>query len=81
MRPLKQVQPSEPTPEQLLRLLDMQILQQRARRRASSARRAAVLTGGLLVLLAGAAFALVALFSRLESARQFAREQPIAAQR
>jgi hypothetical protein len=73
MRALKQVQPADPTPEQLLRLLDVQILQQRARRRASSARRAAILMAGLLIILAGTAFALYALFSKLESARETAR--------
>ena len=43
----------QPTPEQLLKMLDEQIAIQRKRKKNSAARRAILLTVGLLVILGG----------------------------
>jgi hypothetical protein len=43
----------QPTPEQLLKILDLQIAEQRKRKKSSAARRAILLTVGLLVILGG----------------------------
>jgi hypothetical protein len=43
----------QPTPEQLLKMLDEQIAVQRKRKKNSAARRALLLTIGLLVIIGG----------------------------
>lgn len=50
---------AEPTPEQLLKLLDLQIAAQRARRQEAPGKRASLLVGGLIVIIGGALLALL----------------------
>ena len=46
---------SEPTPEQLLQVLELQLQMQRAKRRQSARSRTAIRVGGILLILGGAA--------------------------
>ncbi|MEQ1860123.1 MAG: hypothetical protein ABMA13_09320 [Chthoniobacteraceae bacterium] len=52
---------TEPTPEQLLKLLEMQIATKRARRRTTPRHRAAVVATALLLIVLGAVAALLIL--------------------
>jgi hypothetical protein len=56
-----QTKSAEPTPEQLMQLLDLQIASQRAKRKGGRKHRATLLAGGLLFILAAAFAALFVL--------------------
>jgi len=47
-----QTQSPQPTPEQLMQLLDLQIAMQRAKRRGGRKHRATLIVGGVLLILA-----------------------------
>jgi hypothetical protein len=57
---------NEPTPDQLLRMLDVQIAMQRDKRKNTTRNRAIVLVGGIMIILGGAFIALVILMQRLQ---------------
>lgn len=58
---MKKTESTEPTPEQLLQILNLQLEQQRSQRGASSRNRAVFLVGGLLFIVIGAGIALIIL--------------------
>ena len=62
---------SQPTPEQLLKLLDSQLTLARTKREGDTTpRRAALLVGGMLVIVAGCAVALFVLQQMLSDLRE-----------
>jgi hypothetical protein len=56
-----QTKSAEPTPEQLLKLLDLQIAAKRERRAATPSRRGALIAVALVVIICGALVALLIL--------------------
>ena len=59
---MNETRTSEPTPEQLIKLLDSQLTLARAKRAGDNTpRRAALLVGGMLVIVAGCCVALLIL--------------------
>ncbi len=59
MEATKQTETPQPTPEQLLKLLDLQLQQERSKRTHKSRKRATILVFGILAILAAAGVALV----------------------
>ncbi len=59
MEATKQTETPQPTPEQLLKLLDLQLQQERSKRTHKSRNRATILVVGILAILAAAGVALV----------------------
>jgi hypothetical protein len=59
--PKDQTNSSEPTPEQLLKLLDLQIAAKRQRRRETPRQRSAVLALALMIIMGGAVVAFLIL--------------------
>lgn len=59
MEATKQTETGQPTPEQLLKLLDMQLAQERSKRANKSRNRATFLAVGILSILAAAGVALL----------------------
>jgi cell division septal protein FtsQ len=62
----QQTKAAEPTPEQLLQMLDLQIAAQRSKRKGTARQRAALLAAGLLLILVAAGGALLLLVQLLE---------------
>lgn len=62
---LKQVEPTVDSPDQLLRMLDLELAARKAKRTATAGQRAAILAGGLLFLMTGTTAALFYLFTML----------------
>ena len=56
----------QPTPEQLMQLLDLQIASQRAKRHSSGRNRAMLIVGGLLLIFIAAGGALMLLMQMMD---------------
>ncbi|MGB8168441.1 MAG: hypothetical protein WCF18_13170 [Chthoniobacteraceae bacterium] len=59
MEAAKQIETRQPTPEQLLKLLELQLAQERSKRTHRSRNRAAILVVGIVSILAAAGVALI----------------------
>ncbi|HET6409024.1 MAG TPA: hypothetical protein VFG14_14145 [Chthoniobacteraceae bacterium] len=67
-----------PTPEQLLKLLDLQIAEQRKRKKSTAAKRAIILTVGMLIILGGLLGALLLFQQMTEDLPRSPKKQPAA---
>lgn len=70
---MKETGTGEPTPEQLMQILEAQLAARRSQSAASSRNRAIFLVGGLLFILAAAGVALLVLDQMLSDLRQNGR--------
>ena len=69
---MNETRTSEPTPEQLIKLLDSQLTLARAKRASDSTpRRATLLVGGMLIIVAGCCVALLVLQQMLSDLREY----------
>jgi hypothetical protein len=65
------------TPDQLLKILDLQIAEQRSKRHRSTRQRGLILAGGVLLIIAGALVAFLVLQQMLlDLPRSNQREEP-----
>jgi hypothetical protein len=78
MEATKQTETAAPTPEQLLRLLDIQLEMERSKRAKKSRNRATFLAGGIAVIVVAAAVALVVGQQVLEDLRDRGALNPMA---
>jgi hypothetical protein len=72
-----QTETAQPTPEQLLKLLDLQLARERTRREKKSRNRASFLVAGILVIIVGAAVSLLVAQQLLAELHQRDAIQPI----
>jgi hypothetical protein len=71
-----QTETAQPTPEQLLKLLDLQLARERTRREKKSRNRASFLVAGILVIIVAAAVSLLVAQQLLAELRERGSMQP-----
>ena len=78
----EQTKSSEPTPEQLMRMIDLQIEAQRARRSQAPSKRGALLAAGVLFIIFAAFASLMLLLQKVQDLPRPERrvEPPVAPQ-
>lgn len=76
METSQQTETAQPTPEQLLKLLDLQLAQERGKRARKSRNRATILVAGILFIVVAAGGALIIAQSLLAEMKDRAASAP-----
>ena len=80
MEASQQTEPAPPTPEQLLKLLDLQLARERGKRAVKSRNRATILVTGIVFIIVAAGIALVVAQSMLTEMKERGALPPISGQ-